>query len=312
MPCFSRNRAWYSKHLNPTGLRSLVWSARDALQPDAPILIPCGQCIGCRLARSAQWGARCYHEAQTHKENAFITLTFSPEHLPRDGMISKRDCQLFNKRLRKKFSGIPIRIAYCGEYGAKNLRPHYHMLLFGIDFPDKELWKVSQGYRYYRSKILEELWPYGFSTTTDVTYESSCYVARYIIKKQTGISYEKNPRVNPNTGEILVREFFEPSRRGGLGRDWFEKNWKEVYPLDEVIINGRRLSPSKYYDSLMSKRDPEFMEWIKYLRCEKRRELVNPEDETYARLQVRENVLLARLQRLKRSVEDDVEGFFGL
>ena len=28
-----------------------------------PVLVPCGQCIGCRLEKSRQWAIRCVHEA---------------------------------------------------------------------------------------------------------------------------------------------------------------------------------------------------------------------------------------------------------
>ena len=44
--------------------------------------LPCGQCIGCRLERSRQWAIRCVHEASLHKQNAFITLTYSDDNLP--------------------------------------------------------------------------------------------------------------------------------------------------------------------------------------------------------------------------------------
>ena len=46
------------------------------------ILLPCGQCIGCRLDRSRAWAMRCIHEASLHDENCFITLTYNAENLP--------------------------------------------------------------------------------------------------------------------------------------------------------------------------------------------------------------------------------------
>ena len=47
-----------------------------------PCTIPCGKCIGCRLAHSRQWAVRCVHEASLHDRNCFLTLTFDDAHLP--------------------------------------------------------------------------------------------------------------------------------------------------------------------------------------------------------------------------------------
>lgn len=46
-----------------------------------PCTIPCGKCIGCRLAYSRQWAVRCVHEASLHDRNCFLTLTFDDVHL---------------------------------------------------------------------------------------------------------------------------------------------------------------------------------------------------------------------------------------
>ena len=64
--------------------------------------LPCGQCRGCRLEKSRQWAIRCVHEAKMHEQNCFITLTYAPEHLPKNESLELRDFQLFMKRLRKK------------------------------------------------------------------------------------------------------------------------------------------------------------------------------------------------------------------
>lgn len=44
---------------------------------DHPILVPCGQCIACRLNKARQWSIRCMHEARYHSDNAFVTLTYT-------------------------------------------------------------------------------------------------------------------------------------------------------------------------------------------------------------------------------------------
>ena len=97
--------------------------------------LPCGRCIGCRKERARSWMIRAVHEAQLHTENSFVTLTYGPGNLPAHGSLCYRDVQLFIKRFRKARG--PFRYLVCGEYGAQLLRPHYHMIMFGVGFPDR-------------------------------------------------------------------------------------------------------------------------------------------------------------------------------
>ena len=117
-----------------------------------PMDVPCGQCLGCRLDRSRQWAIRCIHEAQMFgNKNVFVTLTYRPADLPKDGTLDYCHFQLFMKRLRKKMVpkcpfpvGSPerdewlekneIRFYMCGEYGDENWRPHYHAILLIVSF----------------------------------------------------------------------------------------------------------------------------------------------------------------------------------
>ena len=115
MVCLSPLEAWYSKELNVTGKRSLVFDKREALT-GIPVKIPCGQCIGCRLQKSLDWAVRCVHEKSLHEESSFVTLTYDDEHLPANGSLVYRDFQLFMKRYRK-ITGSGVRFLMCGEYG---------------------------------------------------------------------------------------------------------------------------------------------------------------------------------------------------
>ena len=120
------------------------------------VTVPCGRCTSCRLEHSRQWAVRCMHEAQMHEGNSFITLTYAPEHLHEDYSVHKKELQKFFKRLRKN-TGIKLRYFACGEYGDENRRPHYHAIIFGYDFPDKQLYtKTRTGDLLYRSPLLEK------------------------------------------------------------------------------------------------------------------------------------------------------------
>ena len=128
---------------------------------------------------------RCMHEKQSHERSAFITLTYDEEHLPQDGGLDVSHFQKFMKRLRKKRG--KVRFFHCGEYGDMKGRPHYHAILFGIDFwDDQVLVEEKNDNPYYISAELAQLWPFGQHRIGEVTFESSAYVARYIMKKITG------------------------------------------------------------------------------------------------------------------------------
>lgn len=231
-----------------------------------PFEVPCGQCIGCRLEKARQWAVRCVHEAQMHQENCFITLTYNNQHLPEDRSVNKRALQLFFKRLRRRFEGKEIRFYASGEYGnGPGHRPHYHACVFGLDFQDKEIhgrsvskWGARENF-LYRSATLEAVWPFGFSTVGELSYESAGYVARYTMKKITGEQAEKHYNG-------ITPEFALMSRAPGIGKPWFDKYKTDVYPKDFFTLNGVKCKPPRYYDQLLEKENPVLLEQIKERR----------------------------------------------
>jgi len=266
--------------------------------------LPCGQCVGCRLERSRQWAIRCMHEAQMHTQNCFITLTYDDAHLPSDRSLHYRDFQLFVKRLRKRYPGRRIRYYMAGEYGENFGRPHWHACIFGLDFDDKKLWKrTSANSLLYRSENLELLWPFGYSSIGDVTFESAAYVARYIMKKVTGKNAaEHYQEIDPDTGEITNRtpEFTKMSLKPGIGYEWYKQYTSDVYPHDYVVVRGKKVKPPKYYDKKYKIDNPYEFDELLYIR-EKSAKL-NYADNTPERLLVKEQVTKAKLQKLKRNL----------
>ncbi len=266
--------------------------------------LPCGQCVGCRLERSRQWAIRCMHESQMHEKNCFITLTYDDAHLPSDRSLHYRDFQLFIKRLRKRYPGRRIRYYMAGEYGENFGRPHWHACIFGFDFDDKKLWKrTSANSLLYRSADLELLWPFGYSSIGDVTFESAAYVARYIMKKVTGKNAaEHYQEIDPDTGEIINRtpEFTKMSLKPGIGYEWYKQYTSDVYPHDYVIVRGKKVKPPKYYDKKYKIDNPYEFDELLYIR-EKSAKL-NYADNTLERLAVKEQVAKVKLQKLKRNL----------
>jgi len=105
-----------------------------------------------------------------NKNNIFITLTYSDEHLPSDNSLHLEHFQNFMKRLRKKY-GENIRFYHCGEYGEQTQRPHYHACIFNFDFEDKKIWRRANGNNLYNSESLSKLWPFGYAVIGEVTFQ---------------------------------------------------------------------------------------------------------------------------------------------
>lgn len=203
------------------------------------------------------------------------------------------DFQNFMKRLRKRY-GKGIRFFHCGEYGERLRRPHYHALLFNFDFPDKVLFSERGGRPVFISKSLDDLWGKGFSLIGDVTFESAAYVARYITKKITGDDAEEHY-------QGLKPEYITMSRRPGIGKGWFDKYRTDVFPSDEVVINGMSTKPPRFYDNLLDKMEPAMLKALKMKR--EAEGLKRWQDNTLARLRVREVCAERRLEKLPRAME---------
>lgn len=305
MACYRPLQGWRSKSLTPNGKRKIVFSPSAGFA-DLPVEVPCGQCIGCRLERSRQWAMRCIHESTLHDANSFITLTYAPEHMPYDFSLKVDHFQKFMKRLRKSREGQKIRYFHCGEYGDKENRPHYHAILFGADFPDRQTADlVNSPNPLYISEELMRLWPFGFSTVGDVTFESAAYVARYCVKKVTGENADAHYMViDEQTGEVHQQrpEYVTMSRRPGVGRGWFDKYASDAYPSDFVTIRGQKMRPPKFYDSIYEIDHPRELELIKRRRIQEAGK--HKENQSLDRLRVREAVASAKLRTFsQRKVE---------
>ncbi len=234
---------------------------------------------------------RCVHEASLHEENSFITLTYSDDTLPEGGTLVKQDFQKFMKRLRKEYDGTRIRFYHCGEYGEKSGRPHYHGLLFGLDFHDKFLHTTRGDNKVFRSPTLERLWQAGHSEVGSVTFKSAAYCARYVTKKFKGT--EEQVR---NYYGHRVPEYATMSRRPGIGKEWYDKFKEEVLANDSVIINGREVKPPRFYDALLAEDYAQRFLAKKGLR---KRSVVY-EETSDVRLDVKRQVAVSRLNLFER------------
>lgn len=179
MTCVYPLAAFRSKTVNPeTGVRGITFSAREGVQ-DEKLDLPCGKCLGCKEDQAKDWTTRLYCESLGYERSAFLTITYDDDNYPLDGKINKRDMQLFLKRLRNQ--GDKLRYFICGEYGGITKRPHYHAIIFGMDF--RSPYEQVIGENLFLYPDMEKYWNKGRVVIAPVTPASIAYVAGYAVKK---------------------------------------------------------------------------------------------------------------------------------
>ena len=254
------------------------------------MLIPCGQCIGCRIRQREDWTTRIELEARDYpkEEVWFITLTYDDDHVP--GMIVKtgeimrkvqytwkpgekrpdsvqillyEDIQKFLKRLRKDYKG-KLRYFVAGEYGEQTARPHYHMILYGWRPTDLEnLYKIHHN-GYYTSKWLADLWGMGQIQIAQAVPETYRYVAGYVTKKMYEID---NKKANEYYELGQTKPFACMSLKPGLGDHYYQEHKAEIWRQGYIqCTNGKRAQIPRYYEKQMEAENPQRLWRIKQNR----------------------------------------------
>lgn len=254
------------------------------------MLIPCGQCIGCRIRQREDWTTRIELEARDYpkEEVWFITLTYDDDHVP--GMIVKtgeimrkvqyawkpgekrpdsvqillyEDIQKFLKRLRKAYRG-KLRYFVAGEYGEQTARPHYHMILYGWKPTDLEnLYKIHHN-GYYSSKWLSDIWGMGQIQIAQAVPETYRYVAGYVTKKMYEIDGKK---ANAYYELGQTKPFACMSLKPGLGDHYYQEHKTEIWKQGYIqCTNGKHAQIPRYYEKQMEAENPKRLWRIKQNR----------------------------------------------
>lgn len=225
-------------------------------------LVPCGNCIGCKLDYAKQWAIRCMLESSFYQSNYFITLTYDEEHNTRN--LIKEDLQKFIKKLRTYLSREnkpEIRFFGSGEYGTTTMRPHFHVIIFNLVLEDLKLYKrTPNGDTLYTSEFINNIWQKGYAIIGEVTFQSCGYVARYCMKKF---------KANDMKDFGFNNEFVLMSRRPGIGYGYFLENKDNIYKYDAIYKKFGELAeatPPKYFDRKMEELDPELLQNVKNMR----------------------------------------------
>lgn len=244
-----------------------IYKGLDRREYPDGLLVACGKCLQCRLQRKAVWSLRCLHELESHENAMFVTLTYNDENLPMyadknevvrlkeihklagrfnkmciDGTLAKRDLQLFMKRLRKSLGDRKIRYFACGEYGMEGERPHYHLIIFGMNnLSDDDKLLVMSAWPYCNwNKNAIRKGSFGLAEK-----ESIEYTAKYILKKYDGVKADD---------EYKDKSRCEPFKVGslGIGRDYVDTHSNTLIDKGYTTVNGVKRSLPRYYKKRLS------------------------------------------------------------
>lgn len=279
------------------------------------VTIPCGRCIGCRLDYARRWADRCLLEAESHKNNLFVTLTYDEKNKimldKADGLyyysLKKKDLQDFWKRLRKNYPewlDDDFKYLACGEYGDQSKRPHYHAILFGCAIPDLRFYRKSKdGFNLFTSELLQGVWKHGFVIVGDFSFRSASYVSRYITKKmygEAGSFYQKFGLIPP---------FICMSTKPAIGKKYFDLNKDKFLEYNSVFVptddGAKEITMPRYFKKLLEKSDPDLVREMMIWRSELAQNLLELRNESTSQdvmemLATEESVKIAKSKILKR------------
>ena len=98
----------------------------------------------------------------------------------------------------------------------------------------------------------------------------------------------------------MTPEFNKMSLKPAIGLNWYKKYKNDVFPHDYVVLRGQKIKPPKYYDKLYKNDNP--YEYEQIIASRENGAKLNYADNTYERLAVKEQVVTAKLRKLKRTL----------
>lgn len=207
------------------------------------IEFPCGVCENCKRDRISILEQRAKFEWRNNKYCAFIDLTYDNNHLEYNfgdngehilPTVSKKSFHKYIDNLRHYLKNHNIKNCNskfswlgCSEYGDSTFRPHYHIILFGVDF--------HSGY-----KFLNKLWKNGYVDVKPVYNGAIRYVLDYLEKQQKG---ENNDRMYFDRG--INQPFVSWSK--GFGSGFYKEHADEIAETGCIQIAGCRIPVPSYY-----------------------------------------------------------------
>lgn len=250
--------------------------------------VPCGECDDCLIARRYERAARIMLESLCYTKNCFVTLTYDQENLS-TGDLAEDHVTQFKKDIRrlygqaqftrlhrnpnKKVSSYTFqkfKFITTGEYGDTFGRKHYHLIIFGLDFKDRELVGYSKkGNPIFLSQELKNVWKKGNCQVESITHDLALYVGKYITDgwEDCEISHERRPYSTSSHGIGLtyLKKYYRSIF--AIGKLMYELDGElRQYPIPRYFHRMARLLWPVFYAKWKSQRVTAFNEKMKFIK----------------------------------------------
>ncbi len=182
-------------------------------------LVACRECRICRDNYINDWAGRLIAESKTAKYQYFALLTYGDDKLGEQGKIKAAvltysDVQKYFKKLRKRVGKFKYFVV--GEYGNKNDRAHWHVVLM----TNKPLEKAYAGKNRDRIKkdgVLRQQgdWDHGWSSFQDFVYTHARYCCKYLDKgkqdeiKTSMLQMSKKPPIGTEYFQQVAKQYVD-------------------------------------------------------------------------------------------------------
>lgn len=213
-------------------------------------IVPCGKCLSCRSANTNNWISRFMCESDAFKRGAFFgTLTYNNDALPEGGNLDEKAVALYWKRVKKELDlySCGFVYTYCGEYGTRRGRPHYHFICAGACVEEGNV-AMTQQVR----EVLENQWKKhnkgSFVYISEIrTPEASIrYLINYTNKTKGWYAIhpgESKSDFTKRTG--LVAPFVRFSQ--GISKSYYEKNKDKLATADYLQFGKHKFCIPRYF-----------------------------------------------------------------
>lgn len=214
-------------------------------------IVGCGKCVACRGRRVSDWKLRLLFDQKALKKPAgagsfsfiyFVSLTYNDENLPLNSNLCNSDItkfiKKFRERLRYRLGNIvakSLKYIVAGEYGTRGGRPHYHMILYGVEMTPEVL------------SFIDNCWQKGFVDKRPVKSMNGAvsYVLDYLLKTDGFYSLKSGESKSEFTIRTnRVPPFVHFSK--GIGLKYFNDNLEKIREFG-LKINGKRVALPVYF-----------------------------------------------------------------